>query len=415
MSDSSWSWAAEVTSRFLKKPARLQHLLECLPDTMDPGTRRRCQFLLYGIVRHWAFLEAGLDEWVKKRPRVGLRAALLVASFEIMSEPAKGPQIVDHAVRNIGKKYSKSERGLANAVLRKVSARMTERLSVDPTDAAGIAMRYSHPLWLIERWERQFGFEGALQMAEWDQREPELYALSLKEDVPVAIGETSQWARYSNLTKEAWPAVQDQLDAASIYIQNPGARLAPEMLAKFFVDGRVLDLCAAPGGKSIYLDKVLGESASEIVALDLPGSRLARLKSNMAQFGSKRISVVASDVFNLDAESTGSFAAVFLDAPCTNTGVMQRKPDVKWRIKPEEGKELTLLQERMLEKASSLVGERGVLLYSTCSIDGDENEGVIDRFLSSSAGQAFERLESSTSLPWESGHDGSGACAMRRR
>ncbi|MBT7865660.1 MAG: RNA methyltransferase, partial [Opitutales bacterium] len=87
----------------------------------------------------------------------------------------------------------------------------------------------------------------------------------------------------------------------------------------------------------------------------------------------------------------------------------------KWRPVKEDWEKLTVLQERMLDKAASLVGEQGLLLYSTCSIDGDENEGVIDRFLSSATGQAFERLECSTSLPWESGHDGSGACALRRR
>jgi 16S rRNA (cytosine967-C5)-methyltransferase len=415
MSDSSWSWAAELMSRFLKKPARLQHLLERLPSVMDPGTRRRCQFLLYGTVRHWTFLEEGLDEWLKKRPRVGLRAALLVATFEIMTDPEKGPQIVDHAVRGIGKKYSKSERGLANAVLRKVSTRMSERLSAIPTDAATIAVRHSHPRWMIDRWEQEFGFDGALRMAEWNQREPDLYAFSLKEGAPLEIGEASRWERYSNVTNEARPAVQEQLDAATIYIQNPGARLAPEMLAKFFEVGRVLDMCAAPGGKSLYLDKTLGDAASEIVAFDLAGSRLERLKSNMSQFGSKRIRVMAGDLFELDVKSTGSFEAVFLDAPCANTGVMQRKPDVKWRLVKEDWEKLTALQERMLEKAASLVGEQGLLLYSTCSIDGDENEGVIDRFLSSATGQAFERLECSTSLPWESGHDGSGACALRRR
>lgn len=415
MNDSSWSWATELISRFLKKPARLQHLLERLPVSMDSGTRRRCQSLLYGTVRNWTFLEGNLDEWLRKRPRVGLRAALLVASFELMEEPNKGPQIVDHAVRNIGKKYSRAERGLANAVLRKVAMQMPQRLSAKPKDAAAVALRYSHPQWLIERWESQFGFEEAFRMAEWNQKEPELYALLLKAKPPLAIGQASPWAPYVNLALEDWPDVQEQLDAAAIYVQNPGARLAPELLVKFFNGGRIFDICAAPGGKSLYLDKMLGEELEEIVALDLPGPRLERLKSNIAQFGSSRISSLASDLFDLELKATGPFEAVFVDAPCSNTGVMQRKPDVKWRLKAEDLRELALLQERMLEKASSFVGEQGILVYSTCSIDGDENQGVADRFLQSVAGQAFERLESVTSLPWESGHDGSGACIMRRR
>jgi len=415
MSNSSWSWAVELMSRFLVKPARLQHLLERLPASMDSGTRRRCQFLLYGVVRHWAFLEGILDEWLRKRPRPGLRAALLVASFELMEDADKGPQIVDHAVRNIGKKYTQAERGLANAVLRKVSARMPERLSAQPANAAAVGLRYSHPLWLIERWELQFGLEGAASMAAWNQKEPELYALALKGKTSIAIGQPSRWAPYVNLTQEDWPAIRKRLDEAEIYIQNPGARLAPELLVGHFKEGRILDLCAAPGGKSLYLDRALGEGLTEIVALDLPGPRLERLKSNLVQFGSGRIRTLASDVFDLEPAATGLFEAVFLDAPCSNTGVMQRKPDVKWRLGAENLRELSGLQERMLEKAARFVGEKGLLVYSTCSIDGEENQGVVDPFLASSAGQAFEPLQSVLSLPWKTGHDGSGACIMRRR
>ncbi|HAT59853.1 MAG TPA: hypothetical protein DCS60_03660, partial [Opitutae bacterium] len=121
MNDSSWSCAVELTSRFLNKPARLSHLLERLSADMDPGSRRRCQFLLFGVVRNLSFLESNLDAFLRKRPRLGMWAAFLVTSYELMANLGKSAQIVDYAVGRIGKKFSKSEKALANAVLRKVA------------------------------------------------------------------------------------------------------------------------------------------------------------------------------------------------------------------------------------------------------------------------------------------------------
>ena len=245
-------------------------------------------------------------------------------------------------------------------------------------------------------------------MAEWNQREPELFALPL-EAKGSKIGRVSDWPPYVRLDGVAWSDVQEQLDSGSIYIQNPGARLAPEALAKQFKGGRILDLCAAPGGKSIYLDRRLGNELEEIVAMDLPGPRMKRFKDNVSQFGSRRIRVVESDLFEATVECLGSFEAVFLDAPCSNTGVMQRKTDAKWRIQETDITELVLLQERMLEQASRFVAQGGVLVYSTCSIDPEENEGVRRRFLESARGAGFELVGESLSLPWITKHDGAGA------
>lgn len=415
MNDSSWSWAVELTSRFLNKPARLSHLLERLPPSMDPGSRRRCQFLLFGVVRHWSFLESNLDAFMKKRPRLGTWASLLVASYELLANPEKSAQIVDHAVGGIGKRFSVAEKSLANAVLRKVASVIQGTFSETPKDAAAMAIRYSHPKWLVDRWISQFGFEDTLRFAKWNQAEPEIYFLPLGDETKIGeLGQLTEWPPYRRAPDTSWADLSEAIEQGAIYIQNPGTRLAPDLLAKHFTRGRILDLCAAPGGKSFYLDKMLPAAQPEILAVDLPGPRFERLVSNIDRFGSGRISSLASDLFDLEASQLGLFDAVLLDAPCSNSGVLQKKPDAKWRMAPAQIAELIELQFRMLVKSSAFVGREGLLVYSTCSVDPEENKTVVDRFLAADAGQPFQIVSISESFPWLSGHDGAGAYLLRR-
>ncbi len=332
-----------------------------------------------------------------------------------MVDAGKSAKIVDHAVRQIGEKYSSAEKGLANAVLRKVAARMPERFSAQAKDEDEAAIRYSHPRWLIKRWSEQFGFEAAVSMAKWNQEEPELFMLPLKETPGAEMGVESPWSPYRNAKGLNWTEVSELLDEGAVYIQNPGARIAPGLLVGNFTGGRILDLCAAPGGKSVYLNRALGDELSEIVAVDLPGPRFERLLANVSDFGSEKIQPLDRDLFELDAAKLGKFEAVLLDAPCSNTGVLQRKPDAKWRLAENGFAELATLQGRMLAKASEFVNPGCIFIHSTCSIDADENAEVVDHFLESPEGESFELVESVLSLPWETGHDGSGAFLLRRK
>ncbi len=416
MSDSSWRSAVDLTARFVKKPARLSHLLERLPESMDAGTRRRCQYLLHGVVRNWSFLESCLDERLRKRPRPGVWASLLVANFELMDNEGDRPKVVDNAVGEIGRRYSSGERGLANAVLRRASESMEGWLEREPVDGRTLALRHSHPLWLVERWIESFGFDATRRLTVWNGQEPELFALPLGDERGEdELGEPSPWRPYRSLKGVPWQSVQTAIDAKRVYIQNPGARLAPTLLANRFEGGRILDLCAAPGGKSLFMDRSLGDQVEAIVAMDLAGPRMARLRSNFERLGSPALHLREGDLFDADPAELGQFEAVNLDAPCSNTGVMQRKPDVKWRLRAEDFGSLVELQRGMLRQASRFVLPGGWLLYSTCSIDRDENVGVADSFLETAEGQRFDLVEAMTSLPWETGHDGAGAHLFRKR
>ena len=412
MRDTSWNWSTKLVEKFLRQPARLSHLMESLPNSMDSGTRRRCQFLLFGVVRHLRYLNSLIDDYLAKRPRSGVRSSLLVSGFELFSNPEKTAQIVDHAVGAIGRRYSTGEKAMANAVLRKIGRQLENQDRDSAASVAELAEKRSHPDWLVSRWKESFGWQATNKFTSWNQQEPELYFLPLSDEAADS-GQECPWNPYRKIDRSDWPQAMHLIQEGAAYTQDPGTRIGPEMLQSVFSEGRILDLCAAPGGKTILFNTLFGEGLDEIVSVDLPGPRFSRLESNLKRTGITRARPLAGDLFEIDSAKTGQFEGVYLDAPCSNTGVLQKKPDVKWRLDPVERPQLLVLQERMLALASQFVVSNGWLVYSTCSVETDENEAVVDRFLASTSGRSFELVEQIKSCPWETGHDGAGVALMR--
>jgi 16S rRNA (cytosine967-C5)-methyltransferase len=154
-----------------------------------------------------------------------------------------------------------------------------------------------------------------------------------------------------------------------------------------------------------------------IVALDLPGIRIARLSQNLKNLATETLqcTILEGDLLELSEEAfieqalPTQYDAVMLDAPCSNTGVIQRRTDVKWRLRGKDVSNCAYLQKQLLGAAAHCVKPGGRLVYSTCSIEDDENIEVVDSFLKSDAGARFTLSDSAKSLPWITGHDGAGA------
>ncbi|MDQ8183203.1 RsmB/NOP family class I SAM-dependent RNA methyltransferase [Pelagicoccus sp. SDUM812005] len=393
----------------------MSHLLEQMPTHWDAGTRRTCQSLLFGTVRHIRLLEKALDEFLRRRPKPAVWASLLVASRELMENPDRSAKIVHHAVERIGKRFSKVEKGLANAVLRKVAQRLPELQDVVSSDAKDLAWRYSHPKWLVKRWLKQFGLEETIAFLKWNQEEAGLFARWQREPEELeALSPLGDGSPFFRVIPGSWQWIASYIEEGRLYVQNPAAGLAPQLLLDAVGSGRVLDLCAAPGGKGLFMESVAGEGIEEIVSVDLEGPRLERMKGNFERYRAKRLRALGADLFELDAASTGLFDGVLLDAPCSNSGVLQHKVDARWRQSPQGLEELLALQARLLAAASAFVKEGGALVYSTCSVDAEENEGIVSAFLQTEKGKPFALVESKLSLPWRDARDGAGVFLMRR-
>jgi 16S rRNA (cytosine967-C5)-methyltransferase len=299
-----------------------------------------------------------------------------------------------------------------------------------------LAEYFSHPAWLVKNWLAQFGPESTRALLEWNQQPAPVYArwrgFSVQPTDRTAPDEGSppppflkptQWPGMFEVESGRWSQVEPLLKSGKLYLQDPSTRIPVDLLAPKPGEN-VIDLCAAPGGKSLLIADTI--TSGRLVAVDLPldpekpSSRLDRLKEHLSRANGVDVALVQADVLNHPAMALREhrlpeqYDAVLLDVPCSNTGVMRHRVDVKWRLQPGDFKKHPQQQLSMLHSAARLVAPGGRIVYSTCSIDAEENEHIVQAFLASKAGGPFKLERSSLSYPWTSGHDGAGAFLLRR-
>lgn len=440
-----WEAAVGLTERWLARAERVDTLLEGLPAALTGQERARAQQLFYGVVRWSSRIESALAGLMARPPRTKVRALLTVAGFELLEqaagskEPGAGgtAKVVHHAVEKAKTVCSAKEAGLVNAVARKLALRLAEK----PAD---LATEFAHPEWLVARWTQQFGAATTRQLLEWNQQPAPVYArwrpafgqASVVADVsaeksaspagapvPEFLAPT-KWPGFYEVKAGKWDEVRRLVAEGVLYVQDPSTRLCIELLAPQPGE-TILDACAAPGGKSLFIADLMRQG--KIVALDEPAApgktdiRLVRLKENLSRApAGVDVALVEADlgkvntVFYRNLNLPEAYDAVLLDAPCSNTGVMRHRIDVKWRLQDGDFARHAEQQLELLHAAARLVKSGGRLVYSTCSVDAQENEQVIKAFFDSRAGGPFKLAQSVQALPWKDGHDGAGAFLLRK-
>lgn len=408
-----WAAAVGLAELWLAQGERVDTLLEGLAPGLSVRERARAQQLFYGVVRWFNRLESALEGLMLHPPRAKVRAILLVAGFELLEGGRDlTAKIVHHAVEKTKGVASPKEARLVNAVARKMAARLEET----PDD---LATELGHPEWLVQRWLRQFGPAATRSLLEWNQQPAPVYARWRTEGpVPEFLAPT-RWPGFYQVKGGHWDAVRQLAGEGALYLQDPSTRLCLGLLAP--QAGEVmLDACAAPGGKSLFMADTM--KTGRVVALDEPVApgkpeiRITRLKENLARApAGVEVALVQADLrlvnaaFHRGLNLPESYDAVLLDAPCSNTGVMRHRVDVKWRLQDGDFARHAEQQLELLHAAARLVKTGGRLVYSTCSIDADENDGVIKTFFDSRAGGPFKLARSIRTFPWIDGHDGAGA------
>lgn len=423
---SGWTAAAQLTARWLERRERIDALFETLPSKLGCTERARCQHLVFGVVRHASRLELALARLIAHPPRYATRAVLYVAGFELIEaegedvEKGMVAKIVHHAVDQAKILSSPAEAKLVNAVVRKLALALHAQPAPNQlAPAAVLAEYYSHPEWLVNRWLINFGAEHTRALLNWNQTPAPIYARW--RDVVAPAPEwlkPTKWAGFFEVPSGRWGEVEPLLKHGKIYLQDPATRLAVELLAP--QPGEVvLDVCAAPGGKSLLIADFM--KSGRIVAMDLPGERIHRLKENLARISNVEVALVTADVARggftdlEDHKLPTDYSAVLIDVPCTNSGVMRHRVDVKWRLQEGDFHKHGRQQLELLHAASKLVAPGGRLVYSTCSIDREENESVIKGFFESRAGSPFTMEAQVISQPWVTGHDGAAAFLLRKK
>ncbi len=423
----AWPAAARLIARWLDQHERVDTLLDLLPKTLSSADRARAQHLMLGVIRHFGRLDAALSRLVSHAPRFSTRAVLFVSGFELLdavNSPDSGGEgrvarIVHHAVEQTKALASPAEARLVNAVARKLAAALVRSAPAANASVDELAEFFSHPDWLIRSWLAQFGPESTRALLEWNQKPAPVYARwrGPAEARPAFLKPTV-WPNFFEVGTGRWSEVEPLLKAGQLYLQDPSTRLPVEAMAPQ-PNETVIDLCAAPGGKSLLIADTM--KTGRLVAVDLPGARIDRLKENLARAGAMDVALVQGDVLQglavvlREHRLPEKYDAVLLDVPCSNTGVMRHRVDVKWRLQPGDFKKHPQQQLSMLHAAARLTASKGRLIYSSCSIDQEENEHVVGQFLAGKAGEAFVLDGSVLSYPWIDGHDGGATFRLRRR
>ena len=358
------------------------------PSSMLPTGENRAfvQDIVYTTIRRIRPLRKILGVLMKQWPKGELEALLYVGAAQILYMPdvpdfAAVSETVDAAKGCENPSIAK----VVNGVLRNVIRRREEfeKMIAD----APLEERESFPTALVRRWERRFGTENAARLCAWHNTPAETF---------IARRDGSFVKLERGQRVEDIPGYAE----GDFIVQDPGTRLAVELLDPKEGE-RVLDACAAPGGKTVQI----AWRGASVVACEVNPKRRRRLEENLA-----RLKLGVEVIPELPASQT--FDKVLVDAPCSNTGVLRRRPDARWNWNGEKLAALVKLQSEILDACASRVAPGGVLVYSTCSNEPEENEAQVAAFLARHPDFSLE--ESRESIPFESETDGAFAARLRR-
>jgi 16S rRNA (cytosine967-C5)-methyltransferase len=325
-------------------------------EKLEPRDRAFAQRISYGAIQRVRTLDHAVEQLGGRKVAAmdpPVRAAIRLGAYELAfldAVPARAS--VNESVELVKASKARRAAGFANAVLRRVAEGVRPLLDALPESTPQeAALRLSYPDWVAETWWDEWGADEALELMR-AQNEPAETVVRV-----VGTGEARVVDRID----------PEDLEQGRVWPQSRGSQLAGAVVDAEAGD-RVLDLCAAPGGKTTQL----AERAGEVVAVELHPGRARELEANVRRLGFENVRVVNADARELPADLTG-FDRVLVDAPCSGLGVLARRPDLRWRARP-----LPELQAGLLRVAAERVKPSGTIVYSVCTIAAQENEDLVD-------------------------------------
>jgi 16S rRNA (cytosine967-C5)-methyltransferase len=380
----------QLAARLLVRVEEGAYSSRLLAGAVPAGVRTR----VLGALRWQRTLDAALAVPLRRpldRLDPEVRAVLRVGLLEAAVLGVPVAVATDAAVRTVRRLGKSSAAGLVNAVLRRAAPVWSAlREQADPH------IRSSHPEWLYRRWAAAFGEETAQRVMAADQEPAPVWVWWRDEaarDAAAASGLELQlhpWCPGAWTAREQAGELLAAVAAGAAYVQDPSSQLVAHLaMAIAGSSARVADLCAAPGGKLALWRRLGGEIPP--LALDRHLGRLSLAGALLARVGGACL--VAADA-TAPPMRAGSLDLVLVDAPCSGTGTLRRHPELKWRLRPEAIAELAGLQARIRDAARELMAPGGVMLYTTCSIEPEENERLL-----AGTPEGLDRVELAARLP----------------
>lgn len=430
--------ALEVLTRMEKGKGFIDNILEgaLRRHQLTELDRRFIQEITYGVTKlkkHLDYIIDGVSKKRKARPVV--RNVLRMGVYQILFM-SKVPDYaaVDESVKLIKQKDSRLA-GFVNALLRKIVQEGHRVLFPDPAKepAKHLSTFYSHPEWLVQKWLKRHGYNQTKELCRVNNTVPRL-------SIRVNTLRISSQKLLERLRKEGAEAIPGRYIDYVYYlaIDKPIVKLSSFQEGLFQVQDEsavlvgelfdakpgesIVDLCASPGGKSTHLAQLI-EDDGLVVAVDVSMMRLRPLIENLKRLGIRSIRPVVSDSRYFRVKNCDG---ILLDVPCSGSGTLRRRPDLRWRMSEDDIKALTQIQLKLLENGASFLKVGGRLVYSTCSIEPNENEDVVHRFLSTHHHFSLEPIPERfpkelvrdgyylSTYPHRHGLDGTFGCLLRK-
>jgi len=361
---------------------------------LSPLDRALCHELVLGVLRWQLQLDEIIQHFSQRKidsidPPVRRALRLGIYQLRFLSRvPASAA--VNESVNLVNRARVSSARPLVNAVLRRATREPDYSPSANISDPIErIAIETSHPRWLIERWSRAFGIEQTESFARANNETP-VTAIRVvasagdEERVLEQLRSAGATLSRSAVTTGAWRVsgatrkVRELAEIGAIHIQDEASQLVAEVVNAQPGD-RVLDVCAAPGGKTTLIAE--RAQAGLVLATDASERRLSTVAQTVELHRLNNVRLMIVDAREPLPFPIQSLDRVLVDAPCSGTGTLRHNPEIRWRLKCDDIDELAQQQLQFLMNASQAVKRSGLLVYSTCSVEQEENEGVVEQFL----------------------------------
>ncbi len=391
---------------------------------MSPVDRGLCQELVFGAVRWQRTLDWLIDRKTNGRAQnATLQILLRMGLYQIFWLDRIPDHAAVHETVELAKEFGLGPKaGFLNAVLRGyLRERDQTAEELEKLKESSPALGYSHPDWLVERWTARWGGVKTAQLLQWNNTPPTTFARlnTLKGDGETLAKNWTEEGVIFHPRKFPWTpenivfeleshpplSMLPSFQQGRFYIQDPSTLLSVAEMDPQSGEF-ILDACAAPGGKTTYIAQLV-RNRGRILALDPQPKRLETLGENCARLG-----VTCVQTASTAPDGLSPFDRILIDAPCSNAGVLRRRVELRWRLRPEDLERLRQTQMSLLQSATGRLKPGGALVYSTCSLETEENEALVAGFLRGNPG--LELVSQRQLLPFADGVDGAYVAKIRK-
>lgn len=387
-------WAAyQILLRVERENAYTSYLLPLYENDLKPDDRALCHELTLGVIRNQLFLDTIIEHFTKKK-LTKLDAAVLIAlrmgiyQMRFMRIPARAA--INESVEIVKKEKLMSASGFVNGVLRSIDRETDFDPAAKFSGLEKLSVHTSHPLWLLEKWQEEFGAEETAKLATVNNGIPKISfrvnratgenVLTELHEAGIEFVESQMAPGCFNVTR-AGKFIYEMAEQGHVVLQDEASQMVASLVG-LKTGESFLDVCAAPGNKTTQIISSVESDGNEFYAAgDLHEHRLETLRRNLAIAQIENVKVLNYDATGEMPFEPETFDAILLDAPCSGTGTIRHNPEIRWSLSPADIPELVTKQSAILRNVAKLLKPGGRIIYSTCSLEEEENEKVIENFL----------------------------------